>query len=232
MRGSPTDSVGEFSAELQAHLPDRFVGDRDAAGCQHLLDSAQAQWEAEIQPYHIADDFSGLAKAGVEWVARSGLRTDIRLPKLPPTKTPLNLTVPLAAGHRPKMRRVPAQVNGSTAHPTNTVGQPATITPPCAVTSPIRATGCPPTNTLEDPMAIESGGPTQTPRSATRAEGSPPISTVGQPGPAIGPPTCGTKPVTIGQVCISVRRAAGVPIKHSPERMNLAAQPSLRCGAG
>ena len=46
----------------------------------------------------------------------------------------------------------------------------------------------------------------------------PPISTVGQPGPAIGPPTCGTRTVTIGQTCMSPRRAAGMPINPSPRR--------------
>ena len=30
--GSPTKAVGEFLAEFQAPLPDRLVGDRDAAG--------------------------------------------------------------------------------------------------------------------------------------------------------------------------------------------------------
>src|SRR5579885_126778 len=33
--------------------------------------------------------------------------------------------------------------------------------------------------------------------------------TVGQPGGMMGPPTCGTTPVTIGQVCMSPARAAG-----------------------
>ena len=37
----------------------------------------------------------------------------------------------------------------------------------------------------------------------------PPMRTVGQHGGRIGPPTCGTIPVTIGQVCMSPRRAAG-----------------------
>jgi hypothetical protein len=34
------------------------------------------------------------------------------------------------------------------------------------------------------------------------------MRTVGTHGPVIGPPTCGTTPVTIGQVCISVSLAA------------------------
>ena len=41
-RGSPTDTVGGLAAKFQARLPDRLVGDRDAASRQHLLDQAQA----------------------------------------------------------------------------------------------------------------------------------------------------------------------------------------------
>lgn len=55
--------------------------------------------------------------------------------------------------------------------------------------------------------------------SPTLDAGMPAISTVGQPGGRIGPPTCGTggvPGVTIGQVCISPTRAAGWPIAVSP----------------
>lgn len=93
--------------------------------------------------------------------------------------------------------------------PMITVGQPAMMTPPCAVGSPILAAIKPPIRTVGEPMRIVSGGPTHVARSVTRAAGSPPISTVGHPGGRIGPPTCGTTPVTIGQVCMSVTRAAG-----------------------
>src|SRR5271163_2355460 len=62
--------------------------------------------------------------------------------------------------------------------------------------------------TLLEPMAITSGGPTQVSMSVTRAAGSIPMITVVQHGGMIGPPTCGTSTVTIGQVCISVTRAA------------------------
>ena len=41
-RRSPTDALGEFPAEFQAPLPDRFMRHRYAAGGQHLLDHAQA----------------------------------------------------------------------------------------------------------------------------------------------------------------------------------------------
>ena len=63
------------------------------------------------------------------------------------------------------------------------------IDPPCAVVSPIRAAGLPAINTVADPLTIVSGGPTQTQLSVTTAAGIPPISTVGAPGPTMGPPT-------------------------------------------
>jgi hypothetical protein len=93
-----------------------------------------------------------------------------------------------------------------------TVGQPATITPPCAVLSPIRAAGFPQMRTVADPLMIESGGPTHTHMLPSVAEGIMPIMTVGPPGETMGPPTWGTGTgagVDIGQVCMSVRRAAG-----------------------
>ena len=45
--------------------------------------------------------------------------------------------------------------------------------------------------------------------SVARAAGSPAIRTVMHPGGRIGPPTCGTGPVNIGQTCMSVMRDAG-----------------------
>ena len=89
-----------------------------------------------------------------------------------------------------------------------TVGQNPTINPPCAVASPILAAGKPPINTVAEPTMITSGGPVQTHMSVRRAAGNPPINTVGAPGDMIGPPTCGTTPVTIGQICMSVSLAA------------------------
>jgi hypothetical protein len=44
---APTNVVGEFTAEFQAPLPDRLLGDSDAMRSQHLLDHPQAQWEPE-----------------------------------------------------------------------------------------------------------------------------------------------------------------------------------------
>src|SRR5262245_19295890 len=93
-----------------------------------------------------------------------------------------------------------------------TVGHPATITPPCAVMSPMRAAGRKPIITVIDPFTITSGGPTQIAMSVTRAAGRKPINTCGQQGGMIGPPTCGTggvPGVTMGHVCMSVILAAG-----------------------
>src|SRR6201993_5076044 len=68
-RRSPTNAVGEFSAEFEAPLPDRLVRHRDAASGQHLLHHAQAQREPKIQPYRVADDLSRVSIAGVNWVS-------------------------------------------------------------------------------------------------------------------------------------------------------------------
>lgn len=89
------------------------------------------------------------------------------------------------------------------------------MVPPCAVESPSLAAGMPPISTVPDPAAIVSGGPVQVAISPTLAAGMPPISTVGHPGGRIGPPTCGTVPVTIGQTCISDALAAGIPIVYN-----------------
>src|SRR5262245_19785878 len=72
----------------------------------------------------------------------------------------------------------------------------------------MRAAKSPPTRTVVDPTAIMSGGPVQTHMSVTRACGIEAVSTVNSPN-TIGPPTCGTTPVTIGHTCWSVIRAAG-----------------------
>jgi hypothetical protein len=55
---------------------------------------------------------------------------------------------------------------------------------------------------------MESGGPTQIALSPIMAAGKNEISTVEQPGPMIGPPTCGIGPVVIGQTCKSKILAA------------------------
>jgi hypothetical protein len=56
------------------------------------------------------------------------------------------------------------------------------------------------------------GGPTQTAIVPTTAAGMPPMITVITQGMMMGPPTCGIggiAGVCIGQVCMSVMRAAG-----------------------
>src|SRR5690554_3995790 len=96
--------------------------------------------------------------------------------------------------------------------PIKTVGQPKITFPPCTVLSPIRAAGLPLNNTVVLPIAILSGGPTQTHMLPMVAAGRLPINTVGAPGETMGPPTCGTIPVVMGQICISVIREAGLPM--------------------
>jgi hypothetical protein len=86
------------------------------------------------------------------------------------------------------------------------------IVPPCAVLSPILAAGLPSIKTVPEPAAIVSGGPTQVHMSPTFAAGIPAIITVGVPGGITGPPTWGTVPVTIGQICISPTLAANAMI--------------------
>src|ERR1700704_5098815 len=72
----------------------------------------------------------------------------------------------------------------------------------------MRAAGILPMITVGDPFNTKSGGPLQISLSSTRDAGILPIFTVGQPVMS-GPPTCGTRTVTIGHTCMSVMRAAG-----------------------
>jgi hypothetical protein len=55
--------------------------------------------------------------------------------------------------------------------PMVTVGQPATMTPPCVVESPMRAAGLLPMSTVGSPFLTASGGPTQMSLSPSRAAG-------------------------------------------------------------
>src|ERR1700676_4657282 len=93
----------------------------------------------------------------------------------------------------------------------------------------MRAAINPPINTVGEPIAIMSGGPTQVAMSVARAAGNIPISTVGSPGGRIGPPTWGTMPVTIGHTCMSVMRAAGGILFSYPNSWN-ALPSSATCG--
>jgi hypothetical protein len=68
-RGSPTGAVGEFPAEFQTLLPDRLIGDRNAASRQHLLNQAQAQREPEIQPHRLADEHGRVAIARIKRIS-------------------------------------------------------------------------------------------------------------------------------------------------------------------
>ena len=43
--------------ELQHPTPDRFVGDVHPALGQQILDVAEAEGEAKVQPYRMPDDF-------------------------------------------------------------------------------------------------------------------------------------------------------------------------------
>ena len=67
----------------------------------------------------------------------------------------------------------------------STLKQPATMAPPCAVMSPMRAAGCPAIKTVKLPSAITSGGPTQTHMSPTRAAGKPPETNKQIPRPVL-----------------------------------------------
>src|SRR5215203_5005560 len=61
----PSDPVGERLAELQGPLPHALMADDDAACGQHLLDHAQAEREAEVQPYRVADHLRWETVAGI-----------------------------------------------------------------------------------------------------------------------------------------------------------------------
>src|ERR687885_295048 len=83
----PPDPVGELLAELERPLPDGLVADHDAAGGQHLLDHAQAEREAEVQPDDVADDLDREPMAGI---GRLGSRRahSGRLPAAAPPANP------------------------------------------------------------------------------------------------------------------------------------------------
>src|SRR3954453_18563518 len=61
----PADPVGEVLAELERPLPPALVAHDDAARGQHLLDHAQAEREAEVQPYRLADHLRWETVAGI-----------------------------------------------------------------------------------------------------------------------------------------------------------------------
>src|SRR5215211_1054056 len=64
-RQTPPDPVGEVLAELERPLPHALVAHDDAARGQHLLDHAQAERKAEVQPYRVADHLRWETVAGI-----------------------------------------------------------------------------------------------------------------------------------------------------------------------
>jgi hypothetical protein len=60
LRGWPMTSaakfLGEQRPELQHTTPDRFIGDVQPALGQQILDVAEAEGEAKVQPHRMADD--------------------------------------------------------------------------------------------------------------------------------------------------------------------------------
>ena len=48
--------LGEQRPELQHPSPDRFIGDIQPAFCQQILDIAEAEGEAKVQPHRMPDD--------------------------------------------------------------------------------------------------------------------------------------------------------------------------------
>src|SRR3954470_14532558 len=64
-RQTPPDLDSELLAELERPLPYALMADDDAARGQHLLDHAQAEREAEIQPDSVADHLRRETVAGI-----------------------------------------------------------------------------------------------------------------------------------------------------------------------
>src|SRR5438270_10972152 len=60
-----TQPLGVGLPELDAPLPDGFVGDRDAPREHHLLHLAEAQREPVVQPHAMADDLHRIAEPSV-----------------------------------------------------------------------------------------------------------------------------------------------------------------------
>ena len=95
-RKAATDLVGEVLAELARPLPHGFVADDDAARGQHLLDHAQPERKAEIQPHGVADDLGWEPIAGV--AGASGC------------PHPTRLLIPICPRNRGKARQVDGAV--------------------------------------------------------------------------------------------------------------------------
>ena len=67
-RAAP-DFVSELAAEFLGPRADRFVREDDVARCEDVLDHAEAQGKAEIQPDGMSDNVGRVAMAAAKWVA-------------------------------------------------------------------------------------------------------------------------------------------------------------------
>jgi hypothetical protein len=70
------------------------VADENAAGGQHLLDHAQAEWEAEVEPDRAADDLGRESVAGVRGLGRRDHAEPVAAFPLVGNRSRLKLTVP------------------------------------------------------------------------------------------------------------------------------------------
>src|SRR3954464_13537296 len=90
-RQPPPDPVGEVLAELARPLSYALVADDDAARGQHLLDHAQAEREAKVEPDGVANDLGREAVAGI--AGANGRRHPVWLPALLPIRKPASSQV-------------------------------------------------------------------------------------------------------------------------------------------
>src|SRR5438132_8788383 len=95
-RKATTDLIGELLAEFARPLPHGFVADDDAAGGEQLINHAETQREAEIQPYGMADNLGRKPIAGI--AEASECRHPTRLPILVCRRKP----VPQVDGAAPR----------------------------------------------------------------------------------------------------------------------------------
>src|SRR4051795_3992449 len=90
-RQSTADLVGERLAELERPLPHALMADDDAARGQHFLNHAQAEREAKVQPYRVADHLRRETVASI--AGANGRRHPIWLPALLPIRKPASSQV-------------------------------------------------------------------------------------------------------------------------------------------
>jgi hypothetical protein len=85
----------KVSAELQAPVPDAFMGHHDTAFRQDQLDVAQADAEDVIQPDRVADDLRGKPMTGIRGAFRIHAGSPARLPS--EVQARINLPMPAAS---------------------------------------------------------------------------------------------------------------------------------------